>query len=674
MKRNKAIAPIISIFILFALGVCVYWPSLRAPFQFDDYMTIVEDSAIKDLRSIFVIWMTDPSRFLTHLSFAVNYFFGGLKPEGYHAVNLLLHFAVAGLVYLFLKEIFQRGLKENRTLKDAKAMAFFGAAIFLVHPLQTSAVTYVSQRSTLLAGACYLLALLLYVRFRQEKKLIFYIFSVAVAFVGLFTKPIIITLPFAIILLEIFFLDFSFKRDKKIILAFLPFVFMIVAVPSLLMLWKYKSWDLTRLLDVTRETNSISRGDYLLTQFNVLVTYLRLLVFPVHQNLDYDYPIARSFFSFPTFFSFCILFGILILAMQIYKKQKLIAFGISWFFLTLSLESSFFPIADVIFEHRLYLPMIGAIIVCAVLLFRFISLRRWQIAAALILISILSVLSYQRNIVWSDRLGFLEDIVRKSPGKARVHNNLAVVYHEKGFLEKAQQEYEKAIALDNHYAHPHNNLGNIYFEKGDIDRAIAELNLAIEIKPNYDGPHYNLGNVHRQKGDSKAAEESYRKALEINPTFAPAYAGLGRVHLEKNDLSKAKFYFYEAIRFNPDFAFAFYSLGDIYVSEEKYEMAYDAYKSAAKRDDKMASAHNNMGNIADMLGRYDEAIDCYEKAIAVDVQFANAYFNLANTLNKIGQINEAQKVLAAAIKLYENQNNKKMLDSAQRRLQNYNSQ
>ncbi len=661
--------------VVLLLGVVifgVYGPAQYAAFQFDDNMTIVESTSIKDLRNIAAIWWADPSRFLTHLSFAVNYHFAGLKTFSYHWVNFFLHFFVSLLVFLLLSRLFRFYKEEFTSAKHMSLAAFFAALIFLFHPIQTSAVTYVSQRSILLASLCYLLCLLFYLLYRQENRLRFYLLALAAAFLGLFTKPIIITLPFALILGEIFFLNSLQRNYKKIALGLLPFFLMIVIVPSLLMLWKYKSFDLSRLLDVTRETLTISRKDYLLTQFNVLMTYFRLLILPINQNLDYDYPITRSLFNAHTIFSLGVIILTFVWAVKMFKTKRLMSFGLCWFFLTLSLESSIFPIADVIFEHRLYLPMIGFAVVVAIGFQKLVKNLSFYIIGMFCLVIVFSYMTYQRNMVWVDDIGFLVDVVKKSPRKARVHNNLAVVYHQKNDLVHAEAEYKKAISLDSHYAHPHNNLGNIYFERGKVSEAIEELETALKIKPQYCGPYYNLGNVYKQQGKIKEAEEHYQRALGIEPTFAPAYTGLGGIYLERQDLKNAKFYFDQAIRLNPDFAFGYYSLAGVYLSEEDYSAAFSYYQKAIEKDPQLVNGYNNLGNICDMFGRYEEAIGYYQKAIEKNQKFANAYFNMANTLRKLGQTKESQRTLETALSLYQSQENRFMTDFAQERLRSLN--
>lgn len=651
------------------LGICIYKQAFRASFQFDDVLTVVENPSVKSLSDIGWIWFFDPSRFLTHLSFALNYHFAGLDTCGYHLVNLAIHLLTTGVVYIFLRMTVLPRLRDL-SRQWAETIIIFAALIFLCHPIQTSAVTYVAQRSTLLASLFYLSSMVLYVSYRLKGKRSYYLWAILIACVGLFTKPIIITLPLAMMLYEIFFFDLMKNPDKKKILkGLIPFFLMIIVVPSLLVLWKHKSFDLGNLLSVTQETVKISRKDYFFTELNVLVVYLKLLIAPVNQNLDYDFPIAKSLFTFPTYISFLALLAILLWTLRMVKTQKLLAFAVGWFFLTLSLESSVFPISDVIFEHRLYLPMVGFVIFVSVGLARLIRNRYVYIGAMTFIIAILSFLTYQRNLLWGDRIAFLIDITQKSPDKPRVHNNLGFAYHEQGNLMAAETEYKKAIALDPHYAHPRNNLANIYMVQGRTSEAVAALEQALKIDPRYEAPYYNLGNIYRDLGDFKKAQQFYEKGMKIKPELAQFHAGLGFVYLEKGDLSLAESYFQQAISLNPDFGYAYYGLADLYLKAGKNRPALEMYLKAIKLKPDFALGLNNIGNLYDMQGDYDLAIESYQKAIALDPKFANAYFNLANSLKKVKHFRESRLALMQAMEIYRQRRNERMIEISRKRLQ-----
>ncbi len=645
----------------------IYGPSLKAPFQFDDALTIQENPFIKQFNLPWLFGF-DPSRFLTYLSFAVNYYFAKTDVLSYHLVNTLLHMGVAALVFVFLREIFLT--KFCCDGGDKKRLAWviaFAGLIFLCHPLQTEGVTFVSQRSMLLAGLCYLSTLIFYIRFRRENIRKHYMWALVFMGIGLFTKPIVVTLPLAIILCDVMFFDVKPNELKKMYKLWLPFFFLSLWVVMFLVQWKYKTFDPAKFLSMTRESAKFSRHDYLLTQFNVLMTYLRLLFIPVYQNLDYDYKISKSFFGFPTYLSFSVLTLLIILAVRLYSKERIISFCIFWFFVTLSLESSIFPISDVIFEHRLYLAMIGFGLLISYTVNKICKRIEIYFLVMCLIVGILSFLTLKRNMLWSDKIAFLSDITHKSPLKPRTHNNLAIAYHDKGDLTFAKEEYLEAIRLGLHYAHPHNNLANIYYMDGKLDEAIVELKKAIDVDPGYETAYFNLGNAYHQQGKLKEAETMFKKALSVRLAFPQPHVALGNLYLEAGNLALARFHFLEALRFNQDYALAYHGLGDVYLNEKDYDAALEEYKIAISKNPNLTAAYVNIGNIYDIKQDYNQAVWYYQKIIQIDPNFANAYFNLANTLNKLHRTEESKRNLKMALTIYEKRDSKRMIKACQDR-------
>jgi len=195
--------PFIPFVLIILVGILAYSNSFQASFQFDDGRTIVNNPAIRDVKNLKQLWNLDPSRFITHLSFAVNYFFGKLDVRGYHLVNFGIHLLNSIIVFFLSRFIFIRSYPQKNIFNaDATIPAAFTSLIFLSHPIQTAAVTYIVQRATLLAALCYISSIALYVLFRQKNNKFFYGLSFVAASFGLFCKPIIITLPLAIFLFE----------------------------------------------------------------------------------------------------------------------------------------------------------------------------------------------------------------------------------------------------------------------------------------------------------------------------------------------------------------------------------------------------------------------------------------------------------------------------------------
>jgi Flp pilus assembly protein TadD len=328
--------------------------------------------------------------------------------------------------------------------------------------------------------------------------------------------------------------------------------------------------DLGKSMEVLGTSSGMSRWDYLLTQFRVIVTYLRLLVFPANQNLDYDYPVYRPFLDPPVFLSFLFLLAIFFLAIRLLLRSRnadsggrrdlrLIAFGIFWFFLTLSVESSIVPIADVIFEHRVYLPSVGFFTALVTVLFRGKAaleskhpvLGKVAIAALSAVVIALAGAAYARNGVWGDQLLFWRDVVAKSPAKARVHNNFGLALHARGLLDKAMGEFHEAIRLDPEDAEARNNLGILYDRLGLLYDALREFESAVRRKPELFKGHNNLGVVYDKLGRFDDAIREFRTALRINPDYVSAHNNLGIVYGELGRFEEEVGEYQTALRIDP---------------------------------------------------------------------------------------------------------------------------
>jgi len=351
------------------LTLIVYSNTFHASFHFDDTPQIVENYQIRNLDNLLDI--LKGQRGLAMATFAINYAIGGLNVMGYHIVNLTIHI-MNGIMVYFLVFITLHGVlgTDLKSVPKAKRIAIYTALLFAVHPIQTQAVTYIVQRMEILASMFMLIALLLFIKAVKTSMITMRVFLygiIAVSYIlGFYSKEIAITLPALVFIYDYCFLA---EGDFKKIMARMPLYFVLLA-----MLAFFTTRTLTGLQETPGESasagfgvQSITSNEYLFTQFNVLWTYLRLLILPINQNLDYDYPVAKSIFEFPTFLSFVGILLILVSAFYLltpYASRfthygRLIAFFILWFFVILSPTSSFIPIIDVIFEHRLYLASVG---------------------------------------------------------------------------------------------------------------------------------------------------------------------------------------------------------------------------------------------------------------------------------------------------------------------------
>lgn len=561
--------PACHVVILLVATFLVYANTFTVPFVLDDITSIVANPLVKDFRFVF------KSRIVGDASFALNYALHGLDLEGYHLFSLFIHCATALLVYLLVlltsRTPMFAGTGQGDTGSTMRQIAFCAALLFALHPLQTQAVTYLAQRVTSLATLFYLSALVLYLAGRLSvangRRVACWAGAAIVAVLAMLTKEIAFTLPVVVALCEALFFRGEGRRRFAAVGVFALAALM---VPLALMAGRVQVGGdmLGEISRLTAETDTISRSQYLLTQFRVIVTYLRLLLVPVNQNLDYDYPLAGSLFSAPVLVSLAVIVTMISAGLYgIFRSQKggrghlvtLASFGILWFFVTLSVESSIIPIRDVIFEHRLYLPSIGFIIAAVSLVF---LLKLWleennqQIARVVVPFLVVAAIflgtaTWLRNAVWQDETALWEDVVRKSPGKARAHGSLARLYRDSGRQEDAVREYRAAIKLDPTDAAARNNLGTIYFGQRDYTAALEEYRSAAALTPKNPKIWYNMGDVYTAQGRLWEAAQAYGQALQLAPDYAEALNNLGIVLFQQGKHQQAAERFRGALRVNP---------------------------------------------------------------------------------------------------------------------------
>jgi hypothetical protein len=373
---------LLSILLIATLAVIIYSNSFYASFHFDDIPAIVENYAIHrfDLKEIF----STSTRPVLDLTFALNYYFGKLNVFGYHLVNLMLHIANGVMLYFILLWTVKSVNSVNPVNPRNLRIPLYASLIFIVHPIQTQAVTYIVSRSSVLATTFYLLALLLFIKGFQanpgnsiNSKKLYFIGAFLSSCLGMGTKPIAATLPIMLIIYDFCFIsngDWRILKSHYKVHLILLSTLAIAVYFSFSGLKMFVSFDYAKGVPMAQE-EPITSFQYFLTQLHVIPYYIRLLFIPANLNLDYDWPVTRNI-DLPTVLFFVLLTSIIVIAIILFRKARLVSFGIIWFFVTLSVTSSFIVIYDVIFEHRLYLPSIGFAIVIAFLISKISGIRQ----------------------------------------------------------------------------------------------------------------------------------------------------------------------------------------------------------------------------------------------------------------------------------------------------------
>jgi tetratricopeptide (TPR) repeat protein len=436
------------------------------------------------------------------------------------------------------------------------------------------------------------------------KPMFFYCASLLSAVLAMKTKEIAFTLPVMIALFEFLFLK---GNMKKRIAYLVPFLLTLAIIPMGLLAGDSEDGNLTGdFSEATRLHTTISRFDYLLTEVRVVMTYLRLILLPIKQNLDYDYPVFQSFINHEVFFSFLFTTALTGLGVFFLLRSRtapalfrLAACGIFWFFITLSVESSLVPILDVIYEHRTYLPNVGAfsVLVTGMVLIgnkiQHETLKSAGITLLVFLPLILGVSTYSRNTVWKTEISLWEDVVNKSPRKIRGHNNLANAYKANGLDDKAIEHYHRALDLEPNpfyqmpqyfYGEIHYNLGVTYASKNLIDQSIEHYQQALKLKPDNIDAYNNLGIAYYLKGLTAQAIEYYREALRRKPDYINAYLNLGLAYYDEGMTDEALQHYRIFLKYRPNNVEAHYNMGIAYETKNLPDKAREHYQTVLRLD------------------------------------------------------------------------------------------
>lgn len=595
-------ATAVHLILIALIGFACYARTLQYPFIFDDLDYVVDNPALRQFSIILdpdlaqqgtlseKLQATLKTRKVAYASFWVNYSVGGLNPAGYRAVNIAVHVVNGFLLYAFIRILMGAiGLVDN----GARWSALLCALLFVAHPLQTQAVTYISQRFTAMATMFYLSSTVLYMfacRYGRSLRGVFiYFLSLGAAVLGMATKEITFTLPVMIALLDMAFVKGTlYKRVIRLI----PFMITILVIP--LSLLDIQGPLVAEARNVMTARADMTRLEYFITQLRVVATYLRLIFFPVGQSIDYAQQPYRSLLD-PEII-LCGLLHISLAGFAFYslwrgiageRRWTLVGAGILWFYITVSVESSVIVLVDLLFEHRAYLPSAGvfmALVAGGSMAARTLRSRDRRLEAWLLLALIVASLTGAtiiRNHVWSDTVLIWLEAVDKSPQNPRAQNNLGQAYAEHGMLDKAIEHYRLALSGMRNSAEILSNIGNAYASKNMMSKAFEYYEASIAVNPGSAEAQNNIGVAYAKAGIHDKAIAHYIEAVRLKPYFINAYNNLANSYAAKGMTDKAIEIFRQALAINPanpdihyNMALSYYEAGMIIQARDEAKIAY----------------------------------------------------------------------------------------------------
>lgn len=573
---NRYACHALSVISISLLCIIIYSNTWQTPLLFDDKPNIEHNQYIQlksiDFQKLWLAGFKSPNsnRPVANISIALNYYFGGFDVAGYHLVNIVIHLINGVLVYFLALILFRQLLHipgqklapslDCRPSQSANApitaMALFSALIFVAHPVQSQSVTYIVQRMNSMAVMFYLLSFLLYLRGRLTqigwRRWVLFLGGIVSWSLALGSKEIAATLPFIILLTEwYFFQDLSLnwlRQDLKYLL--LPGILLVLV--ALIFLGS----SLFERIITGCGNRDFTVYERLLTQFRVVIFYITLLLYPHPSRLNLNHYIKTSHSLLDpstTVVSLLIILVLLALAIYLARRERLISFCILWFLINLVIESSVICL-EMIFEHRLYLPMFGFSLLLSYLLFCF--MRRRRICAILISLSIvlsLGTATYLRNMTWQDAVTLWSDSVSKSPQYYRPHYNLALALQRRSNVKEALEHYSEAVRLKPDYVQAHVNLGIALGQQGKLKEAIMRFSEALRISPDYAKAHENLGAALVEQGRLREAVEHCSEALRLKPGSAKIHYNLGVALARQEKFQEAAQHLSEALRIEPGY-------------------------------------------------------------------------------------------------------------------------
>jgi Ca2+/Na+ antiporter len=525
-----------------ALTLFVYWPGMQGGFYFDDLPNIVQITPLHwtalswDAFKGVIDYGVNSTRVLANLSFAINHLFGGLDPSGYHWTNLVIHLlvgmALLWVAILLAKEQCTRDISASRIRLYAVAVVI----LFLVHPLNIQAVTYVVQRMTSLSTLFVLLAFGCYLQGRRQSSLkvsaIWLFVSLVCWIMGLLCKEIAIMLPLVLVLYELcFHLDHWRSSYRSLVQRFgqwqlLLGMLFVVSVMVYVVLDTYYAPHLLRWSELLpgRDYTGEQR---VLTQARIQFFYLGLLLWPAPSrlNLEHDYPLSLSFLDPWTTLSATL--GWLVIFAGVFwlvRRNPRYGFPLMGYIVFHLLESA--PInLELIFEHRMYLPSCFLVLLLTNLLVDYAPRIRYLLVSLLLILVPLSAAAYERNLTWGEPLGFMRDCATKSPNKYRPSYNLGTALGQAGQLMEAEKALLNALRIKPGDSLAHNQLGNVYLLAGRPEQAFRFYRTAYESDATNYEAMFNLATLYMRRGDRQKAIELFRRFVDTAPSY---FAGARR--------------------------------------------------------------------------------------------------------------------------------------------------
>jgi tetratricopeptide (TPR) repeat protein len=605
---------------------------------------------------------------LTWLSHMLDWQLFGENPAGHHLTSVLFHVVNTLLLFLVLRE-----------MTGAHWRSAFIAALFALHPLHVESVAWVSERKDVLSTFFLFLALGAYTRYvrsngprsdrvlRLPESTFYYVSALLLFTLGLMTKPMLVTMPFLLLLLDYWPLgrftlpvgvdvrrlnSLAPERSQspdvdcyKLIIEKIPFFVLSIASSVITFLVQRKGGAVSA---------SISFSQRIANAFVSCARYIGKMFWPLDLSVLYPHP--GDWPRWQVAGSALLVLAVSVVAMLLVRKRPYVAVGWFWFL------GCLIPVIGLIqvgvqsmADRYTYVPIIGlwtALVwwMCDVIPASLARDRGCAIGAGFVLAGCVVVTARQIRF-WHDSESLFRRAVAVTSRNYLAYNNLGYYLAGRGQVEEALVNYRKAIEINPVYDDALNNIGYALAGQKKPAEAIPYYEEALRIRPNHVEVHNNLGNALSEIGQIPAAIAHYRFVLREKPDHADAHNNLGIALAMQGKLDEAIEHFHAALKYKPKYASAHSNLGNAYAVQRKFDEAIAEYRESLRLNPRDAQAHNNLGNVLAEQNRLAEAIEQYAEALRLNQNNPEAQFNLGMTLARQGKLEEACTHYREALRL-----------------------
>lgn len=594
---------------------------------------------------------------MTWLSHMLDYDLYGLNPGGHHMTNLLFH--IANTIVLFL--LLQR-------MTGVPWRSGFVAALFALHPLHVESVAWVAERKDVLSTFFWMLAMWTYVGYVERPKLERYLLVVLCFVLALMSKPMAVTLPFVLLVLDYWPLgrlqfenmdntlspSINTAHHKvpffRLVLEKVP-LFFLTAVSSLFTVLAH--WGGGAVASLDKLPIEIRIGNALVSY----VRYMAKMIWPDRLAVLYPHPIILPLWEVAGATLLLLMISVLVILAG--RKRPYYIVGWLWYLGTLVpviglVQAGIQAMAD----RFTYIPLIGWFIMVIYGVPDILTGRRYRKVALAIsgglLLSILMTTTILQVQHWQNSMKLFNHTLKVTVNNSLIHNNLGVTLVKQGKDQEAVVHYMNALKINPGYADAHYNLGTLLARHGKNEEAMVHFVETLRIKPNRVEAHNDLGVILSKQGKIQEAIAHFSEAVRINPNYAEAQFNLGTALVHQGRNEEALPYFSEALRINPKDAKVHNNLGLALARQGKIRESIAHYTHALQINPDYADTHYNLGALLARQGKDQEAITHYTEVLRINPNDAQVHYELGVILTRQGRNQEAVVHLTEAVRIIPN--------------------